>query len=110
MHPDLNVGCRINISGTSYCSFGLQSLNVRKMPDRLPVGGHMITPEKEVALALVRRFHRESSDVLSELCYRHMDERAMTTEENIMSKLHDAIHIAQNQLLYGRDTVYEEGC
>jgi len=68
----------------------------------------MEASDKEIALELVRRFHRESSDVLSELCYRHMEERIMTTEENIMGKLHDAIHVAQNQLLYGRDTVYEE--
>ena len=63
----------------------------------------MITPDKEIVLELVRRFHRESSDVLAELCKRHMSEKAMTTEENIMGKLHDAIHVAQNQLLYGRD-------
>jgi len=66
--------------------------------------------DKEITLELVRKFHRESSELLTKLYNLHIDEAKMTTEENIMGKLHDAIHVAQNQLLYGRDTIWEEDC
>ena len=44
----------------------------------------MEASDKELALELIHKFHRESMDVIGELCKRHMDERTMTTEENIM--------------------------
>ena len=64
--------------------------------------------DKELALELIDNFHRESGDLLYELFKRHNDEQSMTEIEDIIMELHSRVHIAQNRLLYGRDTIYVE--
>lgn len=59
--------------------------------------------DKELALELTKRFHRESEDLLTDLYKKHNDESTMTKVELIIQELHSDIHKAKDKLTYMED-------